>query len=51
MDDESNSCWSCHHLILDLSKGYVCRKTGKVIATRENRHAVNKAADCKNWNR
>ena len=51
MEDNAYNCWGCKHIVLDLARGYVCTLTGKVIADRADRYAINKAANCKQWQR
>ena len=49
MEDNAYNCWNCRHLRLDLAKGYICQKSGRKLADRQNRFYINTGTDCKDW--
>lgn len=48
-EDLAPCCWTCKHIALDISDGYICRKSGRVIAPRADRYEINKPRYCKEW--
>lgn len=43
-------CWTCNHCVLDIGVNhYICSKTGKQLADRNNRFEVCKPSDCRLW--
>ena len=53
MEDKDFSfvcCWTCNHCVLDIGVNhYICSKTGRHLANRDNRYQVFKPSDCRMW--